>query len=91
MSFDGPLAGRIRVYRKLSELKEMPGIFGPPTTMQSLERPEEALRLMFLGLHMHYIECLLSGRMDLWKKAALGVVELAADLPETTYRKRDEI
>lgn len=58
-----------------------------PVALFALSRGEGAAEKIFEGLHLHYIECLLSGRLDIWAKAAHAAVDLLAS-PTTKIHKR---
>lgn len=67
-----------------------------PVALEKLSRHEEANRLLFEGLMHHYAECVCSGRLDLWAKAAHAAVDLIAcdrapfvKRSELTYGSRD--
>ena len=54
-------------------------------------RHEDARRLIFLGLEQHYIECVLSGRMDDWARAARAAVDLLSYLSDIEFVRRSEL
>lgn len=53
-----------------------------------LETYQSAQRLMFEGLTIHYMECLLSGRLDVWATAAKAAIDLCAAVPESPERTK---
>lgn len=55
-----------------------------------LERDESAAQLLLRGLQEHYIECLLSGRLDIWADAAHKIVDLLSS-PNAKVHKRSEL
>lgn len=61
-----------------------------PVALDRLGRHEEANRLLFDGLMHHYAECVLSGRLDVWAKAAHAAVDLIA-CDRVQFAKRCEI
>lgn len=53
-------------------------------------RHESARRLIFLGLERHYIECVLSGRLEAWKQAAHAAADLLSCTSDIEFVRRTE-
>jgi hypothetical protein len=56
-----------------------------------LYKHDDALRLIFEGLQQHYIECVTSGRLEAWARAAHAAVELLSDVPDVEFAQRKMI
>lgn len=70
--------------------REMDRLRNTPVALANLEtadRDESAAGLLFQGLQLHYRECLMSGRLDVWASAAHKIVDLLSD-PHTQVHKR---
>jgi hypothetical protein len=51
-----------------------------PVALPEFLRHQQAALLFLEGLALHYAECLALGKIDLWRNAAHGCVDLACDL-----------
>lgn len=49
-----------------------------PVALAELSRDDGAASKLFDGLYLHYVECLMSGRLDVWARAAHGCIDLLA-------------
>lgn len=58
-----------------------------PVAMFKLSADEEAARLIFEGLMLHYVECITGARMDAWARAGHAAIELLA-APNTKVHSR---
>lgn len=59
-----------------------------PVAFKALaDYPERGARLLFESLQQEYIECLLTGRLDLWATTAHSIVDLLAS-PQVKIEKR---
>lgn len=56
-----------------------------------LYRYEEALKLIFEGLRQHYIECITTGRLDAWMRAAHASINLLGSVPDIEFVKRETL
>jgi hypothetical protein len=52
---------------------------------------EEAAVLMFRGLMLHYAECIMSGRLEVWAKAAHLIIDLCAELHKPDFVRRADL
>jgi hypothetical protein len=55
--------------------------------LETADRDESAAGLLFQGLHLHYRECLMAGRLDVWANAAHQIIDLLSS-PLTEVHKR---
>jgi hypothetical protein len=62
-----------------------------PELLLSLERHDEALRLMFVGLRQHYLDCIASGQLKRWKRVAHAVIDLLGEVPEAKITARQAL
>lgn len=81
-------------WRELARLRQEAGSTSwpwqkpKPTALVAAARHAGAARLILTGLERHYFECLASGRMDVWKGAAIAAVNLLADVPDVPFQRR---
>lgn len=61
-----------------------------PSTLLSLGRHDEACRLIFKGLHDHYLECVTTGRMDKWEEVGIASIRLLAAVPVKPEKRTDQ-
>jgi hypothetical protein len=61
-----------------------------PVALEKIARHEEANKLLFEGLMHHYYECVSTGKLDLWAKAAHAAVDLIA-CDRVEFIKRSEL
>lgn len=61
-----------------------------PIALDMIGRHEAANRLLFEGLMHHYAQCVCTGRLDLWAKAAHAAIELIAT-DRAPFVKRSEL
>lgn len=58
-----------------------------PVALFEMLQEEEAARLLFDGLMLHYLECFGQQRLDIWAKSAHAIVDLIAH-PNNQIHKR---
>lgn len=63
----------------------------PPHALREMVRHIDAMRLFMKGLEMHYEESLIHGRLETWRKAAHGCIELAVDLQGLEVERRSAL
>jgi hypothetical protein len=60
-----------------------------PVVLGKIDQHEDANRLLFEGLMKHYAECVATGRLDVWAKAAHAAIDLIACDRLPFVRRRD--
>lgn len=63
-------------------------VAGEPKQFANLFRHDDASRLILQGLQDHYFQCLASGRLDVWAKAAHAAIDLLATPDDVVIHKR---
>lgn len=58
-----------------------------PVALLDMLREEDAARLLFDGLMLHYLKCFGRQRLDVWAKGAHAIVDLLAH-PNTEIHRR---
>lgn len=61
-----------------------------PVALEMIAQHEASNRQLFEGLMYHYTECVCTGRLDLWAKAAHAAVDLMAS-DRAPFVKRSEL
>lgn len=61
-----------------------------PKALANLERFDGSARLLFSGLEQHYMECVMSGRLDVWGATAHAIVELLVS-DQIPFARRAEL
>lgn len=80
--------------RELERIRRERGSFGRawpvrrPTALYNADRHAAGARLILDSLNAHYFDCLASGRMEEWRKAAISAVELLASVPDAQFARR---
>lgn len=62
-----------------------------PVTLETIARHETANKLLFDGLMYHYFQCVSTGKLDVWAKAAHAAVDLIASSDRVPFVKRSEL
>lgn len=88
--FDKKAVELDRIRRELAS-RDRPWPSAKPIAIKEVARLEASTHLMFVGLEHHYAECILSGRLDVWRAAAIAAVDLMCSTPTIEFVRRDSL